>query len=78
MGMGIPFDDNAMTIILGLGDPMDPGMHGPMKSPMPDKTAIDLITSIRDMCDEWLCKCGKCEDDDSGSAGMQVDENEEE
>ena len=58
--MNMPFDDNAMTIILGLGDPMEPGMHGPMETPMPDKSAIDLITEIRDMCDKWLMKCGKC------------------
>ena len=77
--MGMPFDESAMTIILGLGDPMEPGMHGPMQSPMPDKSAIDLITSIRDMCDEWLCKCGKCDEKEDGSAVMQaMDEDEEE
>lgn len=77
--MGMPFDESAMTIILGLGDPMEPGMHGPMQSPMPDKSAIDLITSIRDMCDEWLCKCGKCDENEDGSAVMQaMDEDEEE
>ena len=63
MGNMMPFSEDAMTIILGLGDPCEPGMHGPMQSPMPDKAAIDLITNIRDMCDDWLMKCGKCDEE---------------
>ena len=65
--MDTPFDNETMTIILGLGDPMEPGMHGKMDSPMPDKTAIDLISSIRDMCDDWLMKCGKCDKENNKS-----------
>ena len=74
--MNMPFDDNAMTIILGLGDSMEPGMHGEMKSPLPDKSAIDLISSIKDMCEDWLMKCGKCED--SCKQPIDTDDNDKE
>ena len=77
MGMGMPFDENAMTIILGLGDPMEPGMHGEMKSPLPDKSAIDLISSIKDMCEEWLMKCGKCCDEPKPEASEMDMENKD-
>lgn len=60
MGMGSPFGDEVMTIIMGI-DPSDPGMHGPMKEPCPTDDAIGLITKIKDMCEEWLCTAGKCE-----------------
>lgn len=60
MGMGMPFGDEVMTIIMGI-DPSDPGMHGPMKEPCPSDDAVGLVTKIRDMCEEWLCAAGKCE-----------------
>ena len=60
MGMGSPFGDEVMTIIMGI-DPSDPGMHGPLKEPCPTDDAIGLITKIKDMCEEWLCSAGKCE-----------------
>ena len=53
MGMGAPFGEDVMTIIMGI-DPSDPGMHGPLKEPCPTDDAIGLVTKIRDMCDEWL------------------------
>lgn len=55
----IPFDEDVMTIILGLGDPMKPGMHGPRTEPMPDPDIISGITQIRDLCDDLLEKIGK-------------------
>ena len=59
----IPFNEDVMTIILGLGDPGEPGMHGHVDSPAPDMDVIGFITKIRDMCDDYLMKCGKCCDD---------------
>lgn len=52
--------EDFMTIILGLGDPEEPGMHGPLKEPCPTEDAVTLVTKIRDMCDEWLRSAGKC------------------
>lgn len=60
MGMGSPFGDEVMTIIMGI-DPTEPGMHGPLKEPCPTDDAIGLITKIKDMCEEWLCSAGKSE-----------------
>lgn len=65
MGMGMPFGDDVMTIILGLEDPCEPGMHGPMKAPCPTDDAVGLVTKIRDMCDEWLRSAGKADDSDT-------------
>ena len=56
-----PMED-FMTIILGLGDPEEPGMHGPLKEPCPTEDAVTLVTKIRDMCDEWLRSAGKCDE----------------
>lgn len=63
MGMGSPFGEDVMTIIMGI-DPSDPGMHGPMKEPCPTDDAVGLVCKIRDMCDEWLRSAGKCDDTD--------------
>lgn len=60
MGMGMPFSDDIITIMMGI-DPSDPGMHGPLEEPCPSSDAVGLVTKIRDMCDEWLCSAGKCE-----------------
>jgi len=62
MGMGMPFGEDVMTIIMGI-DPCDPGMHGPLKEPCPTDDAVGLVTKIRDMCDEWLRSAGKCEEE---------------
>lgn len=61
MGMGMGMDD-VMTIILGVGDPCEPGMHGPLEEPCPTEDAVGLVTKIRDMCDEWLHSAGKGSD----------------
>lgn len=60
MGLGMPFDDEVITIMMGI-DPSDPGMHGPLKEPCPTGDAVELVTKIRDMCEEWLRSAGKCE-----------------
>lgn len=60
MGMGMPFSDDIITIMMGI-DPSDPGMHGPIEEPCPSDDAVGLVTKIRDMCDEWLCSVGKSE-----------------
>ena len=59
--MGMPMGEDFLTIIMGLDDPCEPGMHGPMKEPCPSDDAVSLVTKIRDMCDEWLRSAGKCE-----------------
>lgn len=59
--MGAPFSDDVITLIMGLGDPCEPGMHGPMEEPCPSDDAVGLVTKIRDMCDEWLRSSGKSE-----------------
>ena len=51
--------EDVMTIILGLGDPEEPGMHGPLKKACPTGDAVELVTKIRDMCDDWLQSAGK-------------------
>lgn len=78
MGMGMPFGDEVMTIIMGI-DPSDPGMHGPLKEPCPSDDAVGLVTKIRDMCDEWLRSAGKCEHStDQNDGDMEVSEDGEE
>ena len=59
--MGIPFDEKTMTIIMGLGDPMAPGQHGPLEDHTTDSSAIDLIIEIKEMCCDYLMKWGKCD-----------------
>ena len=67
--MGMPMGEDVLTIIMGLDDPCEPGMHGPMKEPCPSDDAVGLVTKIRDMCDEWLRSAGKCEGmEDKGSS----------
>lgn len=51
----MPFDDETMTLIMGLGDPGKPGQHG--KTDMPagtDRSAFEFVTNIRDMCEEFI------------------------
>lgn len=63
--MGMPVGEDFLTIIMGLDDPCEPGMHGPMKEPCPTDDAVGLVTKIRDMCDEWLRSAGKGDPKDS-------------
>ena len=55
----IPFDDDVMTLIMGLGGPEEPGQHGRKHVPMPGADAIDLVTQIRDLCEDFLKKADK-------------------
>ena len=59
MAKAIPFDDDTMTLIMGLGGPGEPGQHGRRMIPAPEQGAIDLITKIRDMCDDFLMTADK-------------------
>lgn len=76
MGMGMGMDD-VMTIILGVEDPCEPGMHGPLKEPCPTDDAVGLVTKIRDMCDEWLRSAGKGADESDKPELPQEDEEVE-
>lgn len=81
MGMGIPMgSEDLVTIILGLDDPCEPGMHGPMEAPCPTDDAVGLVTKIRDMCDEWLRSAGKGADksDDTKQQPTEVGGTDEE
>ena len=55
----IPFDEDVLTLVMGLEGPGEPGQHGRKHAPMPEMDAVDLVTSIRDMCEEFLKKAGK-------------------
>ena len=60
MGMGMPMGgEDFVTIIMGLDDPCEPGMHGKLEEPCPTEDAVTLVTKIRDMCDGWLRSAGK-------------------
>jgi len=62
--MGMPIGEDFLTIIMGVDDPCEPGMHGSMKEPCPTDDAVGLVCKIRDMCDEWLRSAGKGEGDE--------------
>lgn len=59
MAKEIPFDDDMMSVIMGIGGPEKPGQHGRTNMPAPSADAVELVTNIRDMCDDWLEKAGK-------------------
>lgn len=59
MAKELPFDDDVMTLIMGLGEPEKPGQHGRKMVPAPEQTAVELITQIRDMCDDFLMNADK-------------------
>jgi len=74
----LPFDEDVMTLIMGLGGPEKPGQHGRVNVPEPDGDVVKLVTDIRDMCEEFLRKCGKSDSDasdkeDSGSGDEKMD-----
>jgi hypothetical protein len=73
--MGMPMGEDFLTIIMGLDDPCEPGMHGPLKEPCPTDDAVGLVTKIRDMCDEWLRSAGK--DEDKTTAPPEVGDNDQ-
>ena len=55
----MPFDEDTMTMILGLGGPEEPGQHGLTEMAMPEQSAVDLIIQIKDLCLEFLEASGK-------------------
>lgn len=57
----MPFDDDVMTLIMGV-TPEEPGPHGRMQCPPPTGDAVSLVTKIRDMCEDFLMKAGKEEE----------------
>lgn len=59
----IPFDEETMTLIMGLGGPEEPGQHGRTMIPAPTDKPIDVITQIRDLCEEFLRSVDKESDD---------------
>lgn len=76
MAKKIPFDDDVMTMIMGVGGPEEPGQHGRTNAPMPTNDAIKLVTDIRDMCDDFLSKAGK--EDEKEEETEDVEDTEEE
>lgn len=65
MAKDIPFDEDAMTLFMGLGGPEEPGQHGRKNAPVPTEQAIDVITQIRDLCEDFLNKADKEDEKDS-------------
>ena len=80
MARNLPFDDDTMTLIMGLGDPEKPGQHGRKTIPAPENDAIDIITQIRDLCEDFLQTAGKESDkepkEDGGEESFAEDMEE--
>lgn len=50
-----PFDEDIITMFMGLDNPNKPGQHGRTDMPKkPESTAFEFITQIRDMCEEFI------------------------
>ena len=81
MTKDIPFDEDVMTLIMGLGSPEKPGQHGHTMMPAPENKPIDIITQIRDLCEEFLQtvdkeeKPEKKEEGEEETADMKIDED---
>ena len=73
----IPFDEDTMTLIMGLGGPDKPGQHGRTMVPAPEQTAIDLITQIRDLCEEYLQSADKEEKREEKEPSEEMEEPED-
>lgn len=73
MGSEMPFDKDIMTLFMGL-KPDEPGQHGPLEVPVPTEQAIDTITKIRDLCEQFLQCCTK--EDDGHTAAEESDGKE--
>lgn len=78
MAKNIPFDEDIMTLIMGVGGPEEPGQHGRTNAPMPTQDAIGILTQIRDLCDEFLVKAGKEEEGDKPEKKKESEEDFEE
>lgn len=63
MAEKIPFDEDVMTMFMGLGGPEEPGQHGRTLVEPPDQEVVSFITDIRDMCEDFLRKIGKYSED---------------
>ena len=63
MSKKLPFDEDVLTLIMGV-EPETPGMHGRVNTPMPTKDAVSIITQIKDLCEEFLSKCGEGDDEE--------------
>ena len=77
MAERIPFDEDTMTLIMGLGGPDKPGQHGRTMVPAPEQTAIDLITQIRDLCVDYLQSAGKEDEDEENEPSEEMEEPED-
>lgn len=79
MAKELPFDEDMMTLIMGVGGPDEPGQHGRTEKPMPEMDEIDLITQIRDLCEEFLAKISKSDEgsEKKGASEEQPAEEEE-
>lgn len=75
MAKDIPFDEDMMLLFSGIGDPNEPGQHGRTAAPVPTDDAIDTITQIRDLCEDFLMKAGK--EDESKKSNEDSEDNEE-
>lgn len=79
MAERIPFDEDTMTLIMGLGDANKPGQHGRSTIPAPENKAIDVITQIRDLCEDFLRSADKEEKpeekEDEEPTDMKIDED---
>ena len=83
MAKELPFDDDVMTLIMGLGGPEEPGQHGRTMIPAPQNSAIDLVTKIKEMCEDFLLTSDKKEekpeekkDEDTDNESEEMDEKE--
>lgn len=79
MAKEIPFDEDVMTLIMGVGDPEKPGQHGRKMVPAPEQDAIDVITQIRDLCEDYLKSASKeTKSEDNEEMEMDNEEDSEE
>ena len=58
----IPFDEDTMTLIMGLGGPDKPGQHG---------------RTIRDLCADYLQSAGKEDEDEEKEPSEEMEEPED-
>ena len=78
MAKNIPFDDDAMTLIMGLGSSEEPGQHGKTKTIAPGQDAVSTIIQIRDLCEEFLSNSEENKEENEEEPEAEPEENEEE
>ena len=59
----MPFDEDVLTLIMGV-TPDEPGQHGRLNMPKPSGDPVSIITQIRDLCEEFLAKCDKGDEEE--------------